>query len=290
MRTISSTSLVAAVAAVAGLAGSAQAQLDPSLITGLSSGCASGLVGIVTSSNISSCLSLASAVGALTSSGNSSVVPGLNSYLSNNICGSGKTACTKDQLSSANNTLLQSCGSDLTSNNGANIPALVYYFINSYDKLRNAGCLQNSQGQYCLTNELYMLQNVTQMPITFSSVQGILSNEQTQQQSLMALAANKTAFCTDCTHGLYATLFPNNSNQQLAGAVGQTCNQTFLDGKVPSTLKSTANGNSTSAASSSSGSASGSGSGNNAAAGINTGAVVAFSSALAAVAAGLTLL
>ncbi|KAJ1031248.1 hypothetical protein NDA18_002466 [Ustilago nuda] len=285
--TISSTSVIAAVAALAGLAGSAQAQLDPSLITGLSSGCASGLVGIVASSNISSCLSLASAVGALTSSGNSSIVLGLNSYLSDNICSSNKPACTKDQLSSANDTLLQSCGSDLRANGGANIPALVYYFINSYDKLRTAGCLQNSQGEYCLTNEMYMLQNVTQMPITFSSVQQLLNNEQTQQQSLVALSANKTAFCTDCTHGLYATLFPNNSNQQLAGAVAQTCNQTFLDGNVPSTLKSTANGNSTTASSSSPGSGSGSG---NSAAGLNTGAVVAFSSALAAVAAGFALL
>jgi hypothetical protein len=284
MRSIGATSLVAAVAAVAGLAGSAQAQLDPSLVTGLSSGCASSLVGIVTSSNISSCLSLPSAVGALTSAGNNSVVPGLNQYLSGSICGSGKTACTKDQLSAANSTLLQACGSDIQGSNGG-IPALVAYFINSYDRLRTAGCLQDSQGEYCLVKEMYTLQNVTQMPISFSGIQSLLSNQSTQQQSLMALSANKTAFCSDCTHALYSTLFPTNSNAQLAGAVNQTCNSTFLDGKVPSTIKSTANGNSTSASSSS-----GSGSGKNAAAGINLGSVAAFGSALAAVAAGLALL
>lgn len=286
MRSIGTTSLVAAVAAVAGLAGSAQAQLDPSLVTGLSSGCASGLIGIVTNSNISSCLSLPNAVGALTSAGNNSVVPGLNQYLSGSICGSGKTACTKDQLSAANSTLLQACGSDIQGSNGG-IPALVAYFINSYDRLRNAGCLQDSQGEYCLVKEMYTLQNVTQMPISFSGIQNILSNQSTQQQSLMALSANKTAFCSDCTHALYSTLFPTNSNAQLAGAVNQTCNSTFLDGKVPSTIKSTANGNSTSASSSS---GSGSGSGKNAAAGINLGSVAAFGSALAAVAAGLALL
>ncbi|CDS01988.1 hypothetical protein, partial [Sporisorium scitamineum] len=268
----------------------AQAQLDPSLVTGLSSGCASSLVGLVTNSNVSSCLALPNAVGALTSAGNSSVVPGLQNYLSSNICGSGKTACTATQLSSANATLLQSCASDLTSNNGANIPALVYYFINSYDRLRTAGCLQNSAGEYCLTREMYVLQNTTQQPISFTTIQSILSNETTQQQSLQALAMNKTAFCTDCTHGLYTVLFPNNPNQRLAGAVNQTCNSTFLDGKVPSTLKSTADGNSTATSSGSSSSGTGKSSGNTAAANINAGAIAAFGSALAAVAAGLALL
>lgn len=292
MRTVT-TSLVAAAAVVAGLVGTAQAQLDPSLVTGLSSGCASGLVGIVTSSNISQCLALPQAVGALTSSGNSSVVPGLNSYLSGSICGSGKTACTEAQLSAANVTLLQSCGSDLSSNDGENIPALVYYFINSYNKLRTAACLQNSQNEYCLVKELYTLQNVTQQPLTFSNIQNVLSNTTTQQQSLQALASNKTAFCSDCTHGLYATLFPNNTNAQLAGAVNQTCNSTFLDGKIPSTLKSTANGNNTASASASSSAASGSSgssSGHNAAAAnlnLGAGSIAVFTSALAA---GLTLL
>ncbi|CBQ71173.1 conserved hypothetical protein [Sporisorium reilianum SRZ2] len=289
MRAVSTTSLVAAAAVAAvTFTGTAQAQLDPSLVTGLSAGCASGLVGLVTNSNISSCLALPSAVGALTSAGNNSVVPGLQNYLSNSICGSGKTACTSTQLAAANGTLLQSCGTDLRSNGGANIPALVYYFINSYDKLRTAGCLQNSAGELCLTKEMYALQNTTQMPISFTTIQGILSNETTQQQSLQALAANKTTFCSDCTHGLYAVLFPGNSNQRLAGAVNQTCNSTFLDGKVPATLKSTANGNSTSSAAGSS--ASGKGSGNTAAAGFNAGAVAALGSALAAVAAGLALL
>lgn len=289
MRAAVATTFVAA-AAVATFAGGASAQLDPSLVTGLSAGCASGLVGIVTSSNISSCLSLPSAVGALTSSGNSSVIPGLNNYLGNNICGSGKTACTKAQLMAANGTLLQSCGSDLQSNGGQNIPALVYYFINNYDKLRTAGCLQDSTGESCLVKDMYTLQNVTQMPITFSAIQNILSNQTSQQQALMALSANKTAFCTDCTHGLYSVLFPNNSNQQLAAAINQTCNSTFLDGKVPSTLKLTANGNST-VSSSSSGSGSGSGSGNGAPNTFNKGTLVtAVGSALAAVAAGLALL
>lgn len=285
MRAVTSTALMA-VAAVA-LAGTADAQLNPALVTGLSSGCASGLVGLVTNSNVSSCLALPNAVGALTSAGNSSVVPGLQNYLSGSICGSSHTACTTSQLSSANATLLQSCGSDLSSNNGANIPALVYYFINSYDKLRNAGCLQSSSGSYCLTNEMYMLQNVTQMPITFSTIQAILSNSTAQQESLQALMANKTAFCTDCTHGLYAELFPSNSNQRLAYAVNQTCGSSFLDGQVPSDVKSTANGNSTSS-SSSSGSSS---SGKNAAVGINkAGAVAVVGSAVATIAAGLTLL
>ncbi|TKY85999.1 hypothetical protein EX895_004824 [Sporisorium graminicola] len=284
MRAVSTTSLVAAAAAaVVGLSGSASAQLDPSLINGLSGNCASSLVGLVTNSNISSCLALPNAVGALTSAGNSSVVPGLQNYLSNSICGSGKTACTQAQLATANGTLLQSCGSDLQSNNGANIPALVYYFINSYDKLRTAGCLQNSAGEYCLTKEMYALQNTTQQPISFSTIQSILGNETTQQQSLQALAANKTAFCTDCTHGLYAVLFPNNSNQRLAGAVNGTCNSTFLDGKVPSTLKSTADGNSTATSSSS-------GTGKSSGTTFHVGAIAAFGSALAAVAAGLALL
>lgn len=287
MRAIGTTSLVAAAAALAGFAGSAQAQLDPSLVTGLSAGCATGLLQIVTSSNISSCLALPQAVAALTSSGNNSIVPGLNQYLGGSICGSGKPACTQAQLSAANGTLLQSCGSDLQSNNGENIPALVYYFINSYDELRTAGCLQDSQSQYCLVNDMYTLQNVTRMPLTLSSIQSILGNKTTQQQSLEALAANKTAFCTDCTHGLYTVLNPNNTNQQFAGAVNQTCNATFLDGKVPSTLKSTADGNSTIPGASSGSSSS---SGKNAASSINTGDVAVIGSALAAVAAGLALL
>ncbi|KAJ9478854.1 Midasin [Pseudozyma hubeiensis] len=286
MRTFPATA-VAGVAAALTLASTASAQLDPSLVTGLSSSCASGLVGLVASSNVSSCLALPNAVGALTSAGNNSVVPGLQSYLSGSICGSGKPVCSTSELSAANATLLQSCSSDLSSNNGANIPALVYYFINSYDKLRNAGCLQNSQSQYCLIEEMYALQNATGRQISFSSIQGLLSNETVQGQSLQALAANKTAFCTDCTHALYSTLFPTNSNQRVMGAVEQTCNSSFVDGKIPSSIKSTAQGNSTSTGSSSGSSTTKSGNG---AMGGFGGAIVAVGSAVAAVAAGLTLL
>lgn len=282
---------VAAAALVAGLAGSAEAQLDPSLVSGLSAGCASGLVGIVTSSNISSCLSLANAVGALTSSGSNSLVPGLNQYLSGSICGSGKRACTSSQLTAANQTLIQSCGSDLQSNGGSNIPALVYYFINNYTNLRQAACLQNSNSsQYCLVETLYTLQNTTMQPLTFSAIQSLLSNTSAQQQTLMALAGNKTAFCTACNHGLYAALFQNTNNQQLMGAVGQTCGTGFLDGKLPSTVRSTADGNTTLTSSSSGTSSSTTPNGARASFGITAGSAAVFTSALAAVAAGLVLL
>jgi len=293
MRTFATSSLVAAAAAVAGLAGSAQAQLDPSLVNGLSSNCASGLVGIVTNSNVSSCLALPNAVGALTSAGNSSsVIPGLQQYLGGSICGSSKTACTQSQLSSANSTLLQACSSDLQNNNGQNIPALVYYFINNYDRLRDAACLENSSGQYCLIQGLYTVQNSTGMNLTFSEIQNLLSSQSTQQQTLQALAQNKTAFCTDCNHALYSELFPNNSNQEVSGAVSQTCGSNFTNGQIPSGIRATANGNSTSSSSSSSSSGSSSSSSKNAAkATLNTGALAAAgASALAAVAAGLTLL
>ncbi|SNX82086.1 uncharacterized protein MEPE_00792 [Melanopsichium pennsylvanicum] len=286
------TITVAAAAAFAGFAGfaaPAAAQIDASLVTGLSSGCASSLVGLVTNSNISSCLALASAVGALTSAGNASIVPGLNNYLSNNICASGKSPCTSSQLSAANSTLVQSCGSDLASNNGQNIAALVYYFINSYDKLRNAACLQNSKGESCLVEDMYALQNATNVPLSFTSIQSVISNQTSQQQALTALSVNKTVFCTDCTHGLYTTLFPTNSNQQVAGAVSQTCNSSFTDGKVPTTLKQTATVNSTSASASSPSNSVSSSSGRNVAASFNTGAVAAFGSVLAAVAAGFAL-
>lgn len=290
MRTISAASFVAAAAvAAAGFASSAEAQLDPSLVTGLSSGCASGLIGLVTNtSGISSCLALPNAVGALTSAGNNSVIPGLQSYLSGSICGSGKPVCSSSQLSSANATLLQSCSSDLQSNNGQNIPALIYYFIQNYPRLREAACLQNQSGSYCLIDGMYALQNTTGQQISFSGIQGILSNEQTQQQSLQALAQNRTAFCTDCNKGLYSVLFNGTSNQQVQGAVSQTCNSSFVDGQIPSTLRNTAS--SSSSSSSPSGSGSGSSGSGNGAAGVSAGAVAAFGSALAAVAAGLTLL
>lgn len=286
-----SAAAVAAAAFVAGMAGSVEAQLDPSLVSGLSSGCASGLVGIVTSSNISSCLSLASAVGALTSSGSNSLVPGLNQYLSGSICGSGKTACTSSQLMAANQTLLQSCSSDLQSNDGSNIPALVYYFINNYSNLRQAACLQNSNSsQYCLVETLYTLQNTTMQPLTFSTLQSLLSSSDAQQQSLGALAGNKTAFCTPCNHGLYAALFQNTTNQQLSGAVGQTCGQDFLDGKLPSSVRSTADGNTTLTSSSSGTSSSSAPNGAAASFSVSAGSAAVFTSALAAVAAGLALL
>ncbi|SPO32363.1 uncharacterized protein UTRI_02920 [Ustilago trichophora] len=286
MRAIATTTTLAIAATVAGLAGTVSAQLDPSLVTGLSANCASGLVGIVTTSNISSCLALPSAVGALTSAANtSSVLPGLSNYLNNNICGASKSPCTKDQLSAANSSLLQSCATDLGANGGQNIPALVYYFINSYDRLRTAACLQDSTGTSCLVKDMETLQDTTRMNLTFSAIQNVLSNQTIQQQSLMALSANKTAFCTDCTHGLYSVLFPNNSNQQLAGALGQTCNTTFLDGKIPATLKSTANGNSTTTTSSATANG-----GKNAASPVNIAAIASVGSLVAALAAGLALL
>ncbi|PWY98823.1 hypothetical protein BCV70DRAFT_201615 [Testicularia cyperi] len=286
---------VAATALVAGLAGTAEAQLDASLISGLSAGCATGLVGIVTNSNISTCLSLGTAVGALTSSGNNSLVPGLNQYLNSAICGTGKPVCSSAQLAAANQSLLQSCASDLQSSSGSNIAALVYYFINGYPQLREAACLQQSNNsQYCLVQGMYALQNATQMPITFSGIQQIISNQTTQQQSLQALAANKTAFCTDCNHGLYTELFQGSSNQQVMGAVSQTCGQSFLDGKIPSTLKQTAANASSTGTASGSGASSTSTSGSRNAApasfGIAGSHVAALGSALAAVAAGLALL
>ncbi|EST05933.1 hypothetical protein PSEUBRA_004982 [Kalmanozyma brasiliensis GHG001] len=292
MRTISATSFVAAAAvAAAGFAGSAQAQLDPSLITGLSSGCAGSLVSLVTnSSGVSQCLSLPTAVGALTSAGNNSVIPGLQSYLSGSICGSGKPVCSQSQLQSANQTLLQGCSSDLQSNNGQNIPALIAFFLNRYSQLREGACLQAaSNSSYCLITALYSVQNTTGQQLSFSGLQSLLGSQQGQQQALQALASNRTAFCTDCNKGLYSALFNGTSNQQVSGAVSQTCGSSFVDGQIPSTLKSTASGSSSSSAPSGSGSGS-SGSSGNGASGINAGAVAAFGSALAAVAAGLALL
>lgn len=291
MRTISATSFVAAAAvAAAGFAGNAQAQLDPSLITGLSSGCASSLVSLVTNSNgISQCLALTNAVGALTSAGNNSVIPGLQSYLSGSICGSGKPVCSQSQLQSANQTLLQGCSSDLQSNNGQNIPALISFLISDYDPIRKAACLQNSANQFCIIDGLYSLQNTTGQQISFSGVQTLLGSKQGQQQALQALASNRTAFCTDCNKGLYSVLFNGTSNQEVSGAVSQTCNSSFVDGQIPSTLKSTASGSSSSSGSSPS-SSSGSGSSGTGADARSAGAVAAFGSALAAVAAGLALL
>ncbi|KAN0065523.1 hypothetical protein ACQY0O_001360 [Thecaphora frezii] len=250
----------AALAALATLATGAQAQIDTSIITGLSAGCGQSILGLLSNKDISSCLSLTQAVSALGGAGNGSIVPALDGYFSGAICP--QAPCASTALNSTVQSLSTACADDVKK--GASLPTIILTLLQNYDAVRSVGCLQDtSNKQLCLIETLYAVQNATGKPLTLQAVSAILSGDSTATQQIVGLASNKTLLCTNCNDAILTSLSTAsistsskaNATQspiaQLAQGAGQTCGANFTDGQIPTSVKQTAQGSSTSASSSS---------------------------------------
>jgi len=136
------------------------------LLSDLSTSCLNSVVSLV-SSEISSCLHLTSATSLLSTS-NSSIAPSLNDYFLEEICSN--PACTQETLNSANSTIYDGCGNELSQDRqdlqnavndgqvdandvgGISLPTLLVGVINNYGIIRNSGCLmdRNANDETCL--------------------------------------------------------------------------------------------------------------------------------------------
>jgi hypothetical protein len=128
---------------------STMAQLPTGLVSGLSTQCIGGLSGLITNTDLNTCLSLTTALTTFSgATGSNSLVPGLQTYLSNNIC---PTACSASTLTSANQTIVSSCQAELT--NGTTIVTPLVYLFTHYDTIRSAACLKNGNN-LCIAETL----------------------------------------------------------------------------------------------------------------------------------------
>lgn len=132
----------------------AQSQLPQGLIDGIGTPCLLSLSSLLSNDDLNKCLQLNEAIttfGAVKS--NDSLVPALNTFLTQDFCPA--DACQQSTLTSANDTLYQSCTSDIESGKNP-ILKLLPAFLKDYTPIKTATCLQDTKAndQNCIVQTL----------------------------------------------------------------------------------------------------------------------------------------
>ncbi|KAJ4483284.1 hypothetical protein J3R30DRAFT_1757052 [Lentinula aciculospora] len=210
--------------------------------TGLSSQCTSALAQIATNST-SACLSPSSLIPILTASGNTSIIPSVDSWL-NNVCG--VAPCSNDTLSAIVTNVTSGCGTELSalgfsSTDTATLISTVQEF---YPTVRQVACLEDGNTN-CVTETLTNLQDVVGN-LTLTSIAGLVASG-----SNTSIPSNVT--CSNCVKAAYNTV--NTAFPDLLGSESSTlqdqCGASFTDGSSPSGIVESASNSSTSSGSNS---------------------------------------
>jgi len=205
----------------------------------LSSQCTSALAQIATNPS-SACLSPSSLLPLITSAGNSSLVSGVDSWLTN-VCG--VAPCSNDTLAAIVTNVTAGCSSDLsafgfTSGNSATLVSTVQQF---YPTVRNVACLKDGS-TLCVTETLTNLQNAVGN-LTATSIAGLIATGNA------TLPSNVT--CSNCVKAGYNTV--NSAFPGLLGSSNSTlqsqCGSSFTDGSAPAGIVESATNSSSSGSS-----------------------------------------
>ncbi|KIK67286.1 hypothetical protein GYMLUDRAFT_238595 [Collybiopsis luxurians FD-317 M1] len=212
--------------------------LGVSAQSGISQQCSTTLAQIATNP-ASACLSPSSLIPLLSSSGNTSLVDGINSWLSN-ACSTAR--CSNASLSAIVTNVTSGCGTELStlgfsSSDPSSLISTVQQF---YPTVRQVVCLKDGNTN-CITETLTNIQTAIGSNLTLTNVEGLISSGN------VSLPANVT--CTNCIKAAYSTV--NSAFPGLIGsdqsALQQQCGSSFTDGTIPSGIvESASNSSSTS--------------------------------------------
>lgn len=144
--------------------------------------------------------------------------------------------CSSSVLATASSQVQTGCATDLASANP--VAEILNTLVSNYTQVTGLACLQaSSNATFCLTNLLSGIQNSTGTPITLNSITSLISGNGLASM-LNSLPAS--TLCTDCAHGIVTkaqVLVPASSASTLNGDVSGKCGASFVDGKVPSTVR-----------------------------------------------------
>ncbi|KAI1796355.1 hypothetical protein LXA43DRAFT_615686 [Ganoderma leucocontextum] len=228
-----STKFALLATAVAGL------QLAGTSAQSISSQCQSTLASILTSSD-ASCLNAQSLLGLAAASGNTSVVPTINTWLTG-LCA--KPACTNQTISALVQNVTSGCQSELSSLGLSGIDAseLTALVESAYPTVRKVACLSDTKqnNELCVTEFLTGVEGTTGN-LSVANIEALVTNFGTSG-SLPNLSSNVT--CSNCVKAAY-TIVSTDFAGILPSSVGSyfqnTCGASFTNGSSPSDVTESA--------------------------------------------------
>ncbi|KAG6333690.1 hypothetical protein ID866_5397 [Astraeus odoratus] len=217
----------------------------------LSSQCSSALISVAGSPD-SACLNPNGIVSLALTNSTSSVIPGVDSWLSG-LCALGP--CSNSSLQAIFTNITNGCSTELgelgfSTSDTAN---LTTYLEDAYPTIRQIWCLKDtSVNQLCVTEDLYAIQNAT-TTLTLSNLVGVVG-----QLTSGSTSVPQNVTCGDCSKAAY-TIASQDYPALLANStssVSAYCGSSFVDGQMPSDIEETASSsNSTSSGGSTGGAA-----------------------------------
>ncbi|KAG2126301.1 hypothetical protein DEU56DRAFT_543433 [Suillus clintonianus] len=215
--------------------------------SGISSQCQSALLNVSASSsaacsNPSGLISLA-----ITNSSSSSIIPGVNTWLSG-LCS--QTACTNSTLQTVITEVISGCSTELSSLGitTSNPTAIVTSIQAAYPTVRQLVCLKDTaMSTLCVPELLTNIQSAT----TTLSLNNIVALV-TKLVSGQSTGITSSAVCNNCSKAAYTVLsqgLPAIASTAQS-AVSSECGANYTDGQMPSGIQESATNSSSTTSSS----------------------------------------
>ncbi|KAF8070563.1 hypothetical protein FPV67DRAFT_1624192 [Lyophyllum atratum] len=198
----------------------------------LSPACTNTLLAVAANPDASACLSLNALVPVVIGSANTSVVPGINSWLTST-CGA--APCSNATLSALVTNVTTGCATELslTGMSPSISSGIITVAQQYYPTIRKVLCLKDSDTN-CITKTLTNIENITG-PLSISSVVALALNPNVNQ-----IPSNIT--CSNCIKAAYTII--NHDIPSLVSDAGPSaqsqCGASFIDGTTPSGISQSA--------------------------------------------------
>ncbi|KAG1751535.1 uncharacterized protein EDB91DRAFT_1045387 [Suillus paluster] len=214
----------------------------------LSSQCESTLLSIAASSS-DTCLNPSALVSIALLNSSSSIIPGVNTWLSG-LCSQG--ACSNSTLQTVVTAVVSGCSTELASLGltTTDPTALVSSIQDAYPTVRQLVCLKDtSTSTLCTPEVLTNIQSATATNMTLNNTVALITKLVTGQSA----GVPSSAICVDCTKAAYTVL--NQGLPSIANAtqspLSSQCGTNYTDGQMPSDIQESASNSSSSTTSSS---------------------------------------
>lgn len=213
----------------------------------LSSQCQSALLNTAASSS-AACLNPSGLISlAITSSNSSSIIPGINPWLSG-LCS--QATCSNSALQTVVTDIISGCSTDLSSLRATttNSTAIVASIRAAYPTVQQLMCLDDtSTSTFCVTEVLTNIQSA-RTTLSLNNIVALV----TKLVSGQSTGIPSSAVCTNCTKAAYTILsqgLPEIAST-VQSSISSECGTNYTDGQMPSGIQETASNSSSTTSSS----------------------------------------
>ncbi|QRV88259.1 hypothetical protein RhiJN_16277 [Ceratobasidium sp. AG-Ba] len=205
----------------------------------LSSSCQSAFANILTGP-AGACLGVSDLANVAMTPSNESLVPAINTYLTNTCA---QPACTNATIDATIANITSGCQSDLSKWNvsDSDIQTVGGYIKEFYPVGRQIACLtdSNDSNKYCITTTLQTFQTNLGAPLSVNNLWNLNYSTFTQNSTF-----TKNLVCTDCTLAAWNIIkgyLSADTQSSVQSDVDNLCGSGFSSGTTPSNIRQTAN-------------------------------------------------